>query len=290
MNAEVAQLIEIHSAAGRRFEAGGLRSFVREQGDGPNVLLLHGVPTSSFLYRKLMAPLADQGMRAIALDLPGLGLADRPEDFDYSLAGLAAWLGEAIGALGLERVHLVVHDLGGPVGCLWAVDNPGRVLSLTALNTTLETATFTPTWTMRPFRARGVGSLWLHATPRPLFATLFRRQGLANPRAMTRAEIYAYHALLQRLDEGRAFLRIMREARTDEERQRALWEGLAERPYPARIIWGEQDRALGPERLAVVERVLGVDEPILLAAKHYLQEDQAEPLALAIADGVAPLG
>jgi pimeloyl-ACP methyl ester carboxylesterase len=290
MNAEVAQLIEIHSAAGRRFEAGGLRSFVREQGEGPDVLLLHGVPTSSFLYRKLMAPLADQGLRAIALDLPGLGLADRPDEFDYSLTGLAAWLGEAIDALGLERVHLVVHDLGGPIGCLWAVANPDRVLSLTALNTMLETATFTPTWTMRPFRARGVGSLWLHATPRPLFATLFRRQGLADPQAMTRAEIYAYHALLQRLDEGRAFLRIMRKARTDEERQRALWEGLAERPYPARIIWGEQDPALGPERLAVVERVLGVDQPILLAAKHFLQEDQPQAVSLAIADGVAPLG
>ena len=152
MNPEVAQLIDIHSASGRRFEAGGVRSFVREEGRGPNVLLLHGVPTSSFLYRKVIPRLADQGIRAVALDFPGLGLADRPRDFDYSWGGLASWLGEAVDALELERVHLVVHDIAGPIGGEWAVANPDRVLSLTALNTDLAPATFTPP--MKVFAAR----------------------------------------------------------------------------------------------------------------------------------------
>ena len=142
VKAEVAQVIDIHSAAGRRFEAGGVRSFVREQGEGPNVVLVHGVPASSFLYRKVIPRLADQGLRAIALDFPGLGLADRPRQFDYSWSGLAGWLGQAIDALELERCHLVVHDIGGPIGCEWAVRNPDRVLSLTALNTDLTPATF----------------------------------------------------------------------------------------------------------------------------------------------------
>ena len=114
MDPAVGELIDIHSAAGRRFEAGGVRSFVREQGAGPDVLLLHGVPTSSFLYRKVITHLADQGLRAIAVDFPGLGLAERPERFDYSWSGLARWLGEAVDALGLQRCHLVVHDIGGP--------------------------------------------------------------------------------------------------------------------------------------------------------------------------------
>ncbi len=144
VNAEVAQLIDIHSAAGRRFEAGGVRSFVREQGEGPNVVLLHGVPASSFLYRKVIPRLADQGLRAVALDFPGLGLADRPRGFDYSWSGLARWLGEAIDALELDRCHLVVHDIGGPIGCEWAVRNPERVLSLTALNTDLSPGDLPP--------------------------------------------------------------------------------------------------------------------------------------------------
>ncbi len=290
MKAEVAQAINIHSAAGRRFTAGGVRSFVREQGSGPNVVLVHGVPASSFLYRKMMAPLADQGMRAVAFDFPGLGLADRPRGFDYSWSGLAAWMGEALEALELERCHLVVHDIGGPIGCEWAIRNPDRVLSLTALNTMLSPATFRRPWPMRPFSIRGVGELWLRATPRPVFATLFRRQGLADRRAMSTAEIYAYHELLHRVDGGRAFLRIMRGFELTEEKQRFLHEGLAGRSWPAQIVWGERDPALGLDHMREVGRVLGVDDPVLLPAKHFLQEDQAQALAYEIADLVAPLG
>jgi pimeloyl-ACP methyl ester carboxylesterase len=290
VNAEVAQLIEIHSASGRRFEAGGVRSFVREQGEGPNVVLLHGVPASSFLYRKVIPRLADQGLRAIAFDFPGLGLADRPHSFDYSWSGLARWLGEAIDALGLDRCHLVVHDIGGPIGCEWAVRNPDRVLSLTALNTDLSPAEFRRPWTMAPFAIRGIGELWLYASPPPVFAALFRLQGLGDRSAMSTAEVYAYRELLMRLDRGRAFLAIMRGYELTEEKQRLLHDGLANRGYPARIIWGEHDPALGLDHLAKVQRVLDVDDPVLLPAKHFLQEDQPGPIAYAIADQVAPLG
>src|SRR5919201_3290072 len=102
-------VLEAHRAAGRSFEAGGVRSFVRERGQprGGTALLLHGVPTSSFLYRKVMPALAEEGMRSVALDLPGLGLAQRPEDFDYSWSGLARWLGEAVRAPRSHTVHLV---------------------------------------------------------------------------------------------------------------------------------------------------------------------------------------
>ena len=290
VNAAVAELIDIHSAAGRRFEAGGVRSFVREQGSGPNVVLVHGVPTSSFLYRKLLAPLADQGLRAIAFDFPGLGLAERPDRFDYSWSGLARWMGEAIDALELERCHVVLHDIGGPIGCEWAIRNPDRVLSLTALNTLLEPATFRRPWPMAPYAIRGLGALWLRTTTPAVFAAIFRRVGIADRAAVSRAELYAHHALLNRLDRGRAFLRIMRGFELTEEKQRFLWQGLAERPYPARVIWGERDPVLGLDQLRIAQRVLGVEDAVLLPAKHYLQEDQAPALAYTIADQVAPLG
>jgi pimeloyl-ACP methyl ester carboxylesterase len=290
VNAEVAELIDIHSAAGRRFVAGGVRSFVREQGDGPPVLCLHGVPTSSFLYRKLLPRLADQGLRGIALDLPGLGLADRPVDFDYSWSGLATWLGAAVDELGLDRCHLVVHDIGGPIGCEWAIRNPERVQSLTVLNTDLRPATFKRPWVMAPFAVPGIGEAWLRATPRPAFAALFRWQGIAERAAISRTEIYAHHALLHRLDRGRGFLRIMRGFELTPEKDRFLAKGLGERTYPARIVWGERDPALGLGHMAGVQEILGVEDPVLLPAKHFLQEDQAPALAYAIADLVAPLG
>ena len=83
----------------------------------------------------------------------------------------------------------------------------------------------------------------------------------------------------------------MRGFELTEEKERFLWDGLAERPYPARIVWGERDPALGLDQpRAASSRCSASTTPILLPAKHFLQEDQAGPLAYAIADQVAPLG
>ncbi len=277
------QVIDEHRAAGRFFAAGGIQSFVREQGEGEPIVLLHGVPASCFLYRKVIPPLAHAGFRAIAFDFPGLGLADRPGEFDYSSSGLARWTAEALDALEVERAHLVVHDIGGPIGCEWAVRASDRVRSLTVLNTPLALATFRPPWTMRPFRTR-LGRPYLAAMRRRTFAGLFYLQGVANRWAIAREEVWAYHDLLKLGDGGRAFLRIMRGFELTQRKQDLIWGGLRERRYPAQIVWGERDPALGRDMLAVAQDLLGIDEPTLLPAKHFLQEDQALPLASKIAD------
>jgi pimeloyl-ACP methyl ester carboxylesterase len=284
------EAIDVHRAAGRRFAAGATTSFVREQGEGTPVVLLHGIPSSSFLYRKVIPLLAEQGLRGVAFDFPGLGLADRPTDLDYSWSGLARWTGEAIDALGIDRCHLVVHDIGGPIGCEWAIRNPDRALSLTALNTMLNVATFRRHWTMAPFAVRGLGPLMLRSMSRWLNSTLFYRYGIADRSAVPRHEAFAYTDLLKREDGGKAFLRIVRGFELTEAKQRFLWEGLAERPYPARLVWGERDPVLDLEHLRIVQRVLRAENPILLPAKHFLQEDQATAVAQSIADLAAPLG
>ena len=64
-------------------------------------------------------------------------------------------------ALEIGRCHLVVHDIGGPIGFEWAIRNPDRVLSRTALNTLVDVAVFRRPWPMHPFSIRGVGEAWL---------------------------------------------------------------------------------------------------------------------------------
>ena len=83
-----------------------------DAGEGDPILLLHGFPTSSHLYRNILPTLA-KTHRAIALDLPGYGLSDKPLD-----------------SLDISTTNLVVHDLGGPVGMYWAVHNPHRVKTM----------------------------------------------------------------------------------------------------------------------------------------------------------------
>jgi pimeloyl-ACP methyl ester carboxylesterase len=274
------QVIASHRDAGRRFEAGGIASFVREQGDGEPVLCIHGVPASCFLYRKVIAELAARGLRGVAFDLPGLGLADRPADYDYTWTGLGRFCVAAVDALALERFHLVVHDIGGPVGFELAAAVPGRVASLTVLNTLVEVDTFKRPWSMEPFARRGLGELYLRTLTKPAFRALMRLQGIEDMRAVTSAELDAYVDLLREGDGGRAFLQIMRGFERTPEKRRLYESVLRDRPYPVQIVWGAKDPAL---KLAVhgeiARRAAGLDQIHTLPAKHFLQEDQAPALA-----------
>ena len=285
MKPDVAEALSRHQASGRRFQAGGIGSFVLEEGDGEPVVLMHGVPVSCFLYRKLVPLLAGQGMRGVAFDLPGLGLADRPEGFDYSWSGLAHWSAQAIDALGIDRCHLVVHDIGGPVGFEWAIRNSDRVLSLTALNTLVDAASFHRPWPMHPFSIRGVGELWLRSMMRVPFRQIYYLVGIEDRAAVPAAEVDAHHALLKRGDGGRAFLKVMRGFELTEAKERFFREGLGRRPYPAQVVWGENDRMLDRRRRRAVQEALGVEDATLLPAKHFLQEDRPD----AVVEGIVTL-
>ncbi len=283
MSAAVDQVLAEHESAGRSFAAGGVSSFVREEGEGEPVVCFHGVPSSSYLYRKVNRELAARGLRGVAFDFPGLGLAERPERFDYSWSGLATWSGEAIDALGIESCHLVIHDVGGPVGAEWAVRNPDRVRSLTILNTPLNVATFHRPWSMHPFSIPRIGEIYLRTMTRPALVALFRLQGIGDRSASSRAEIGAYYDLLKRGDGGAAFLQIMRGFELTRKKQDFLWDGLGAREYPAAVVWGKDDPALDMKYCRIACDVAGVEDPIVVPAKHFLQEDQAPAIADAVA-------
>ena len=279
-------VIEAHRAAGQRFEAAGVGSFVRQAGpaSGDPVLCLHGVPASCFLYRKVLRELASRGLRGVAFDLPGLGLADRPGTFDYTWTGLGRFCVAAVDALGLDRFHLVVHDIGGPVGFELAAAMPERVASLTVLNTLVEVDTFKRPWSMEPFARNGIGEAYLRALSKPVFRGLMRLQGVENPKAVPRADMDAYVDLLRMTDGGHAFLRIMRGFERTRSKRDLYVRVLGDTRYPVQIVWGSKDPAL---KLAVggeaARRAAGVDKIHTVPAKHFLQEDQAPAVAQFIA-------
>jgi pimeloyl-ACP methyl ester carboxylesterase len=96
-------------------------------------LFVHGNPGSSEDWRDLVGRVGAFG-RAVALDLPGFGRADKPPDFDYSVPGYARFLEAARRELGLTRLHLVVHDFGGPFAMEWAGQHLELVASFTVIN------------------------------------------------------------------------------------------------------------------------------------------------------------
>jgi haloalkane dehalogenase len=242
------------------------------------------VPSSCFLYRKVVAELAARGLRGVAFDLPGLGLADRPARFDYTWTGLGSFCVAAVEALGLERYHLVVHDIGGPVGFELASVMPERVASLTVLNTLVEVDTFKRPWSMEPFARRGIGEVYLRTLTKPAFRLLMRLQAVKDTSAVPKEELDAYVDLLREGDGGRAFLQIMRGFERTPEKRRLYAGVLRDARYPRQIVWGADDPAL---KLATegeaAKRAAGVDEIHALPAKHFLQEDQAPAIAARVA-------
>jgi pimeloyl-ACP methyl ester carboxylesterase len=282
MRRSVADAIEQHRSAGREFEAGGVRSFVREQGEGEPVVLMHGIPVSSFLYRKVLPLLEERGLRGVAFDLPGLGLAQKPDGFDYTWTGLGRWTGDAIDALGIDRCHLVLHDIGGPIGLEWALRNQDRVASLTVLDTLIDVAHFRRVWTMGLAAPPVIGPLWVATTRPPAARWLFYLQGIGDRSATPAHEVDAHLALLHRAGGGRSFRRIVRGFELTDEKEHLYMEGLRAVEWPASILWADRDPALGEDRRRAFENVLGIDAEVI-SAKHFLQEDRAP----AVADTVA---
>ena len=288
------EVLRAHRAAGRSFHAAGVRSFVREQGTGPAVVCIHGMIGSSFLYRKVVDELAGQGLRGVAFDLPGLGLADRPAGYDYSWTGLGRFCVAAVGELGLDRFHLVVHDIGGPVGFELAAAMPQRILSLTLLNTTVDVTDFTSPWSMEPFRHRGIGELWIKSLNPPAFRFLMGLQGIGDRSAVSDAELDAYLTLIKEPDGGRAFLQIMRSTERTPAKQALYRAAVGGVPYPVQAVWGADDPAM---TLAVygekARAAAGLAQIDTVPGKHFPQEDQAPAIARRIAaqaQRVAPPG
>ena len=107
--------------------------------DAPPVVLIHGNPTWSFMWRKILPRLAGAGFRAIALDLVGMGRSDKPTKMkDYSVARHVRWVEQAVfEKLNLQGAHFVLHDWGGIIGLRVIADHQGRTASVTFSNTGL---------------------------------------------------------------------------------------------------------------------------------------------------------
>ncbi|MFN2142343.1 MAG: alpha/beta fold hydrolase [Candidatus Promineifilaceae bacterium] len=240
----VQKVIDAHEAGGRRFDAGGLQSFVRERGQGDPIILFHGIPSSSYLYRKVIPLLAERGFRALSFDLPGLGFADRPPGFDYTFGGLGSWAVKAVDTLGLGRFHLVVHDAGGPVGFEMAKVMPERIRSLTLLNTVVDLKSVP--FAMEFYARFATGEHWPALPPAWATRELIYRVGINDRGATPPAEVDVYRELVLREDNGRAYLELMRnldQTRKDGADYSAVID-TRKVPYPVQIIWSADDRTL----------------------------------------------
>lgn len=281
MAGAVDTLLDAHRNAGRIIDAGGVATFVRDEGTGAvPVVCVHGVPVSSYLWRRLLPELVARDLRAVAPDLPGLGLSARPVDFDYSWTGLGQHLRKTLDAMDIERFHLVVHDIGGPVGFEVAACAPDRIASLTILNTMVEVHTFRKPLQMRPFAWPVADRVWLAVGRGPVFRALMRSTALLPGTRTTNAEIAVHQSLLLRFDGARAFRQIMRGFETTRAKTELYASAVSSTRYPVQVLWGADDPFLTLQKHGhIAARSAGIARPTAVPGRHFFPEDSAALIA-----------
>jgi pimeloyl-ACP methyl ester carboxylesterase/flavin-dependent dehydrogenase len=216
----------------------GVRSPVLEAGpqDAEEaVVFVHGNPGSSLDWVELAAAVGAFG-RAVALDMPGFGRADKPLDFDYTVEGYARHLGGALEGLGVRRAHLVLHDFGGPWGLTWAIAHPDAFGSVTLVNIGVL-LDYRWHYLARIWRTPMLGELFMATTTRPGFHLLLRH---GNLRGLPRPFI---DRMYDDFDRGtrRAVLQLYRGTSDPAGTARQMADALRQIPHPALVVWGKHD-------------------------------------------------
>ena len=250
--------------------------------DGPMVVLLHGEPTYSRLWREVMPPLADAGLRAVAPDLVGFGRSDKPTELGwYTFEHLTAALDAHLNALAPGPLTLVVHDWGGVLGLPWAVEHPERVERLVLLDTGLYSPGGLASGSWQAFRdfvertpQLPIGLLVDGGTHRALSAEEKAAYDAPFPDAASQAGARALPLLVPRADDdpGAARLSWARE-------QLARWHA------PTIVLWGGADAVLPVSIGESFARTIPHcdDVEVIPNAGHFLQEDAGDRIGARIA-------
>ena len=268
----------------RYADVGGLRMAYVAAGppDGEPVLLLHGEPSWSFLYRKVLPVLADAGLRAIAADLVGFGRSDKPAEMsDHSYARHVEWVRAlAFDALGLSGVTLVGQDWGGLIGLRLVAEHPGRFARVVAANTGLPTGD------------HPMPEIWLRfrEVVRTAPSLSVSRLVQSGCQAALPADVLAAYEAPFPDESFKAGPRVMPSlvpttpGDPASAANRAAWQQLSAWDKPFLVAFSDSDPITGAMAPILKAAVPGAAETVIEGAGHFLQEDAGERLGTVIVD------
>ena len=270
----------------------GHRMHYVDEGEGDPVLLLHGNPTWSFLYRKFIPLLVAAGYRVIAPDHIGFGLSDKPaREHDFSLENHIANLAEFIRRLDLKRVTVVCQDWGGPTGLACTVLDPGAFKGIVVMNTWAwpEPTTFhSSVFPWRMMHAPVVGPY------------LFQRRNILVERGLYLSVVHrerfleealpAYRHVMPDYDSRlltRAFPRLIPLKSDDRSMATMRWleQSLGKSKLPALIVWGKEEIVFPADCANRFKKMLPhATGPLWVTGSHFLQEDSPAEICGHIVD------
>ncbi len=269
----------------RSVEIEGLEIFYREAGpvDAPTVLLLHGFPTSSQMFRNLIPRLSDR-YHVVAPDYPGFGNSSMPtvDQFEYSFDNLARIVEKFTTKLGLDRYSLYLMDYGAPVGFRLAVRHPERVQSLIIQNGNAYEEGLREFW--EPFRA-----YWKERSPEngdalrkllTIEATKWQYlHGTRRPEAISPDNWNIDQRLLDRPGNQEIQLTLFYDYGSNPPLYPSWQQYLRSHQPPTLIVWGKNDKIFPAEGAHPYKRDLTDLEFHLLDTGHFALEEDGERIA-----------
>ncbi|WP_288960949.1 alpha/beta hydrolase [uncultured Sulfitobacter sp.] len=278
----------------RSADIGGLSIAYREAGppDAPVMLLLHGFPASSHMFRDLIPEIAGS-YRVIAPDYPGFGQSAAPaaEHYDYDFATLAETMNAFVETLGLQDYTLYMQDYGGPVGLRLAVSHPDRIAGLVFQNATVHAegwsaevvAQLSPYWSERtPETEAPVRGFLAPETTRWQYEQGSTRRDRLSPDAWV-----VDQAGLDRPGNDAIQLEYLWNYRDNVASYPAWQAYLAREQPPTLIVWGANDPFFTMDAVTGLQALLPDAETRLLDAGHFALETHAPEIGAAISDTFA---
>jgi pimeloyl-ACP methyl ester carboxylesterase len=266
----------------RSVQVAGIEVFYREAGasSGPTLLLLHGFPSSSHMFRDLI-PLLSDDLRLIAPDYPGFGYSSAPDpsEFEYTFDHLADVLEQFVDALELRRYALYMQDFGGPVGFRLATRRPDAIAGLVVQNANAYREGITPGLDAVVLRAWRERSAETDANLRALFEMpATKRQfleGAADPSSVNPDSWHHAQWGMDRPGNKEIQLLLHLNYGSNVERYDEWHEYLRARQPPTLVVWGNGDFVFAPEGASAYRRDLPHAEVHLLDAGHFALETHA---------------
>jgi haloalkane dehalogenase len=274
-----------YAFAPRYVEQDGLRMHYVDEGAGDPVLLLHGEPTWSFLYRKLIPPLA-RIARCVAPDYFGFGRSDKPTERGwYSYDRHTESIARLADELDLRNITLVVQDWGGPIGFRFAVEQPGRVARLVVMNTGIGARAPNEEWLRFQAFMRRVGTdivpgqLVRLSLVQPVADEVIAAYDAPFPVPESRVGIVQFPELVATSSEHPSAPAMLR-----------VRDALRSFDRPALVLFSDSDPIFSRRAAEAVAELLPNAEldPPVAGAGHFLQEDRGEELGDRIARWLKP--
>jgi haloalkane dehalogenase len=265
----------------RYIEADGVRLARIDEGEGAPVVFLHGEPTWSFLWRKVIPPVIDAGFRCVAPDLAGFGRSEKPLDVGwYSYDRHTELVRGLVQELDLRGATIVVHDWGGPIGLRVGVEDPERFDRIVIMDTGLFTGRQRMSDAWIAFRD------FVERTADLPVSMLVRRACKTDPGEEVAAAYDAPFPTPQSKAGARAFPLILPTSPDMPGAQagRRVLEAFRTDKRPTLMLWADSDPVLPPETGRRFAEAIGRPEPEPIEnASHFLQEDAGEAIGRRIA-------